>query len=422
MNKKSLPAVAIGLLSVVAIGFLISNSGSSLQAGSSCNTQGVVKKKSEIEFVCEKAGNKLIWIDRSNTSDYSFGPTNRIVYRFVNGQMQRLNKFEVWQDKDNRAEADFDPIRVAAHKSINALSVDEEHRNLKFEYIIRPGFPAEIAEAIKLQTSDVAKKLSPILTKDLLIKLILVTEKDKDFIDNELPKIIPIYDWQGALNNISYYKTQNEFYSVGGTGGGTASYLPEENFGYYIGHTSSIATMKTYWPEVAPHEMAHVLQGVFANGFRSNYPDGHPKAKWHRHLTEGSANTVGMGLGFKQLGWYADEMDLLLRRSIESARAENYSNFDQLFPMKNTSDAVSLINSIETMESRWQQDLSYSAGQFIWEFYIGKYGFDKYIELLTSLQKNSFADGIKKTIGISKDQFYQEAAPYLLSNWQRLSS
>jgi hypothetical protein len=180
--------------------------------------------------------------------------------------------------------------------------------------------------------------------------------------------------------------------------------------------------MKTYWPATPPHEMAHVLQGVFANGFAGNYPDGHPQAKWSRHLIEGSANTVGMGMGFQQLGWYSDEMDLLLRRSIENGRGENYSNFDQLFPMKNLSDAIKLMKEIESLSGRWQQDLSYSAGQFIWEFYIGKYGFDKYIELLTSLQKNSFNDGLKKTIGLNKDQFYQEVAPYLLANWQRLSS
>jgi hypothetical protein len=241
----------------------------------------------------------------------------------------------------------------------------------------------------------VAKRISPLLKKDLLIKLVLVTEKDQEFIDKDLPNLVPKQYWQGALDNILYYKTRNEFYLTGGSGGGTASFLPEKNFGYYIGHTSSIATMKTYWPEIAPHEMAHILQGVFANGFGSNYPDGHPQAKWSRHLIEGSANTVGMAMGFKQLGWYSDEMDLLLRRSIENGRSENYSNFDQLFPMKNLQDAVKLMKEIESLSGRWQQDLSYSAGQFIWEFYIGKYGFDKYIKLLTSLQKNSFNDTIK---------------------------
>jgi hypothetical protein len=422
VNKKSRYAVAIGLLIVIAAGFTLFNSQSNITAGSTCETKGLTKSNSGTEFICELSGEKLVWINSSAATGYAIGPGSRMVYQFVDGKMQRLNTYEVWQEKDGRTESDFDPIRVAAFKAIQSLEKDEKHANIKFEYTLRPSFPADVAEAIKLQSLDAAKRISPLLKKDLLIKLILVTEKDKEFIDKELPNLVPINDWQGALDSISSYQTLESFYSSSGTGGGTASFLTDKNFGYYIGHTSSLASMQTYWPEIAPHELTHVLQGVFANGFGSNYPDRHPQAKWSRHLLEGSANTVGMAMGFDQLGWYADEMDLLLRRSIQYGRSENYSNFDQLFPMKNISDAVNLMKEIESLSGRWQQDLSYSAGQFIWEFYIGKYGFDKYIELLTSLQKNSFADGIKKTIGISKDQFYQEVAPYLLANWQRLSS
>ena len=181
--------------------------------------------------------------------------------------------------------------------------------------------------------------------------------------------------------------------------------------------------MQTYWPEVAPHEMTHVVQGFFANGFASNFPDGHPKAKWSRHLIEGSANTVGMGLGFSQLGWYSDEMDNLLADSIDYGRSENSSTFDKSFPMKDVKDSVSLIQQMEATGPGYSviSDLSYSAGQFVWEFYIGNYGFNKYIELLKSLNGSSLDEGLKKTIGKSKDEFYQEAAPYLLSNWQKLS-
>ena len=427
MNKKSRYAVAIGLLIVIAAGFTLFNSQSNITAGSTCETKGLTKSNSGSEFICETNGEKLVWIDKSNTSVYAIGPGSRMVYQFVDKKLQRLNQFEVWQDKDGRAESDFDPIRVAAYKSISSLAMDESHKNINIEYYIRPSFPTKIADSIKLQVTETAKIISPLLNKPMVFKLILVTEKDRKFILDELPKIAPNVEWKGSNSSfqtptLDAYETYDGFISMTGTGGGLADYLPNENIGYYIGHTSSLATMKTYWPEIAPHEFTHVVQGWFANGFASNYPDGHPKAKWSRHLIEGSANTVGMAMGFDQLGWYADEMDLLLRRSIEYGRGENYSNFDQLFPMKNTSDAVELIRTLEAAQGRWQQDLSYSAGQFIWEFYIGKYGFDKYIELLTSLQKNSFNDGLKKTIGLNKDQFYQEVAPYLLANWQRLSS
>lgn len=423
MRKKLIVSITVVVVLILGIGINNTFLSNSTIEGEICKSQSQTKSSGGLDFICEKNGAKLIWVDKAKSSRYAVGPTSRLVYRYVDGNQQRLNQYQIWQSQDERLESEFDPIRVAAHKSINLLAVDENHSNITFEYLVRPGFPTEIAEVIKLQSIEAAKKLSPLFDKAVLIKLILVTEKDKDFIDNELPSIVPKYDWQGALDNISSYQTLESFYTRGGTGGGTASYLPEKKFGYYIGHTSSLATMQTYWPEVAPHEMAHIVQGFLANGFASNFPDGHPKAKWSRHLIEGSANTVGMGLGFSQLGWYSDEMDNLLADSIDYGRSENYSTFDKSFPMKDINDAVALIKKLEAVGPGYsvESDLTYSAGQFLWEFYIGSYGFNKYIELLKALDGRSMDEALKTTIGLNKDAFYQAAAPYLLSNWQRLS-
>jgi hypothetical protein len=423
VRKKLIVSITVVVVLILGIGINNTFLSNSTIEGEICKSQSQTKSSGGLDFICEKNGAKLIWVDKAKSSRYAVGPTSRLVYRYVDGNQQRLNQYQIWQSQDERLESEFDPIRVAAHKSINLLAVDENHSNITFEYLVRPGFPTEIAEVIKLQSIEAAKKLSPLFDKAVLIKLILVTEKDKDFIDNELPSIVPKYDWQGALDNISSYQTLESFYTRGGTGGGTASYLPEKKFGYYIGHTSSLATMQTYWPEVAPHEMAHIVQGFLANGFASNFPDGHPKAKWSRHLIEGSANTVGMGLGFSQLGWYSDEMDNLLADSIDYGRSENYSTFDKSFPMKDVNDAVALIKKLEAVGPGYsvESDLTYSAGQFLWEFYIGSYGFNKYIELLKALDGRSMDEALKTTIGLNKDAFYQAAAPYLLSNWQRLS-
>ena len=423
MRKKLIVSITVVVILILGIGINNTFLSNSTIEGEICKSQSQTKSSGGLDFICEKNGAKLIWVDKAKSSRYAVGPTSRLVYRYVDGNQQRLNQYQIWQSQDERLESEFDPIRVAAHKSINLLAVDKNHSNITFEYLVRPSFPTEIAEVIKLQSIEAAKKLSPLFDKAVLIKLILVTEKDKDFIDNELPSIVPKYDWQGALDNISSYQTLESFYTRGGTGGGTASYLPEKKFGYYIGHTSSLATMETYWPEVAPHEMAHIVQGFLANGFASNFPDGHPKAKWSRHLIEGSANTVGMGLGFSQLGWYSDEMDNLLADSIDYGRSENYSTFDKSFPMKDINDAVALIKKLEAVGPGYsvESDLTYSAGQFLWEFYIGSYGFNKYIELLKALDGRSMDEALKTTIGLNKDAFYQAAAPYLLSNWQRLS-
>ena len=361
-----------------------------------------------------KSGSAQVWVKATDVSAYALGPRGRLVYRYVGGKQERLSDFKDWLKRDTRIDNSFSAIRVAAYKSIRAMKVDAAHTNIEFEYLIRPSYPKELANVLTLQSKEFAKRLSPLLSKKLSIKLVLVTEKDEKYIDKELPRIIPKQDWQGALNNISYYGTIDKFYSRGGTGGGTASFLPDKDFGYYIGHTSSLAKMNTYWPEIAPHEMAHVMQGVLANGFGGEFGEGHPRAKWHGHLIEGSANTFGMALGFDQLGWYSDEMDILLKYSIRYNPGK--------YPMKNLQDAIFLINEIEKRDNAVRADFSYSAGQFVWEYFVGKYGADKYIELLRNVQTtDNFDENLQKTIEISKKDFYKGAAEYLLASWKRLS-
>jgi hypothetical protein len=139
-----------------------------------------------------------------------------------------------------------------------------------------------------------------------------------------------------------------------------------------------------------------------------------PKAKWHGHFIEGSANTFGMALGFDQLGWYSDEMDLLLQNNIRA--------FKKDYPMKSLSDAVTLINEIERRDTQARAELSYAAGQFVWEYFVGKYGAEKFIELLKNVRSTeNFDANIKKTINIEKSEFYKGAAEYLLASWKRLS-
>jgi hypothetical protein len=157
-----------------------------------------------------------------------------------------------------------------------------------------------------------------------------------------------------------------------------------------------------------------MLQGILANGFASDYPEGHPNAKMHGHLIEGSANTLGMALGFETLGWYSDEMDRLLKRDIQSFRSWK--------KMANVDDAVEFIKAIEERTNDQNSSFSYSAGQVVWEYFVGKYGINKFVEFLRNVPKTqNFNENLKATIGKDREAFYQEAGAYLLKNWQRLS-
>jgi hypothetical protein len=407
-------SVAIFVIGALSLSLIPATANAATAIGSKCKRVNESKVEGKNKLYCVKSGSSLLWVKATDVTGYAFGPRGRLVYRYAAEKQERLSINKDWLKSDSRGEKSFSAIRVAAFKSIRAMEVDADYKNIEFEYLIRPSYPKELANVVTLQSKEFAKRLSPLLSKQLLIKLVLVTEKDQKYIDTELPDVIPKQDWQGALTNIAYYRTLDEFYSRGGTGGGTASFLTEQGFAYYIGHTSSLAKMNTYWPEIAPHEMAHVMQGVLANGFGSEFGEGDPRGKWHGHFIEGAANTFGMAMGFDQLGWYSDEMDILLRSSIRYNKGK--------YPMKNLNDAIFLINEIEKRDTQARDDFSYSAGQFVWEYFVGTYGADKFIELLRNVQTTeSFDANIQKTIQITKKEFYQGAAEYLLASWKRLS-
>ena len=91
--------------------------------------------------------------------------------------------------------------------------------------------------------------------------------------------------------------------------------------------------------------------------------------------------------------------------------------------LKNSSDAAAFIETIESRDNQVKDAFSYSAGQFVWEFYIGKYGFNKYLDLLKRLSKTAnFNESLKLTIGKDRKAFYAEAGEYLFVNWQRVSN
>ena len=108
--------------------------------------------------------------------------------------------------------------------------------------------------------------------------------------------------------------------------------------------------------------MTHVLQGVLTRDSGNMYGEGDPRSKVTGHYIEGSANTIGMALGFANLGWYSDEMDKLLARDIKF--------FKNKVSMNSTSDALKLIKEIEGRDNDLRGQLSYSAGQIVWEYFI----------------------------------------------------
>lgn len=86
-----------------------------------------------------------------------------------------------------------------------------------------------------------------------------------------------------------------------------------------------------------------------------------------------------MAIAFPLLPWYSDEMDKILRNGIRGFKSQ--------ISIQNTEDVISLFKLIESRNTEMSQEFSYSAGQVLWEYFIGTYGFKKWIEFNINIPK-----------------------------------
>ena len=338
----------------------------------------------------------------------------RYIYRYQNGVMQRKNVDGKFVSADTRKESAFDPIRVAAYNSVMQSIAGKNSSNLNVKYVIRPNYPATLSAAIKLSFDKTVKQFGDYFPAGTPVTVIMVTEKDKDFIQKELPSIVD----QNATGDVwqfaSRYLTKSEWENSSASGGGSASFFrgPEQSKGgFYLSHTASYATMDTYWPEVAPHEFTHILQGVFVKDLSFNSPEEYQK-KLPQHYVEGSANTLGHILAYPNLGWYSDDADLTIKRY--SGGVKRWK------PVNTPANMVDLLVATEKGTPDQAFEASYSIGQLFYEWLIGTYGFDKFITLIKNIgPTSSFDENMKTTYGITKTQAYEKAAPYMLRAWKK---
>lgn len=126
----------------------------------------------------------------SKSSNPAIGPTGGYVYRYVANKQQRKDVNNKWQSIDSRKEGSFDSIRVSAYKSINSLSADPNLSNINLEFLVRPGYPKQIEQVVRLQVEKIASHFSPLLSRPETAKIIMITEKDKSWVRSELPNIV----------------------------------------------------------------------------------------------------------------------------------------------------------------------------------------------------------------------------------------
>jgi hypothetical protein len=337
------------------------------------------------------------------------------VYRYTNGSIERqANVSEKFFTTDSRKDSEFDSIRVKAFREIRSRITGAPHPNFVFDWEVKNEFPAEIAAFSKDYVELAASFWGWVFKEQLSVPAQLVTEKDLEWQKNQEVKFSDTVD-------ILKRMTSDEFKAMPSFLSGGAHYWfrnPEEKKVYSLLSFQTPSFAKTSylastWVMVPAHEITHIVQDYYRNGI------GDPDVvlfdrRTHATFQEGSATLFGYGIGFKNLGWYSDGLDQFL-----------YSNFKYekyWKPIKTNEDVIRVLEECEARTNEATHSASYPIGSLLYEWVIAKYGFDSYIRILENLPKNpNFEDSIKSALGISKDELYREAAPYILSVFKRVN-
>ena len=344
----------------------------------------------------------------------SVSVTKPIVYRYINGILERQASISgKYFTTDSRKESDFDQVRVKAFQEIRSKISNSPHINLVFNWDIKKDFPLEIAAYSKDYVEAAASFWGWVFKEPISVPAQLVTEKDLEWQKAQDVKFSDTVDLLIRMNTAEF-KNQNSF-----LGGGAHYWFrsPEEPKLYTLLNfqTPSFATtsyMGSTWVMVPAHEVTHIIQDYYRKGI------GDPDVvtsdrRTHATFQEGTATLFGYGIAMKNLGWYSDGLDEFL-----------YSNFKyEKFwkPVKTVDDVIEILEATEARTNEATHSASYPVGALLYEWVIAKFGFESYVHILENLASNpNYSDTIQAALGISKDEMYKGAAPYILAAFKRV--
>ena len=414
------------------------NAIAAVKAGDTCKKAGTRATANGKKYTCIKSGKKLVWnkgvgiaapkptLTATPTSAASPSTTStpvpsknlnrgyirngQFVYRVVNGVLERrIYDSNDYASIDTRQESEFDAIRVKAYKEMRSLLSVSGHPRINIQYSITDNYPKAHSEAIKLGVIFAAERINALVDENFKTSVVLVTEKDKEYVRTNLGKLSRPDEVGGTLANLDRYVSNTQ-----AVGSGSAGFNRRgEGFmgGTYVGTFPSYLGIDFLWPEIATHEMTHVLQMFYISKREYNSEEAWLKVA-PVHFTEGSANTIGHAWAVQNLGWYSDESDYTIKRYMSGFRGNN--------KMQTEADVLEMLEKTISRADSQYSEMAYPVGQVLWEYIIGTYGFDSYMKFLKNISVlPSYEDNLKAVTGLSKNELYKNAAPYMISTWKR---
>ena len=390
-----------------------------LSYGSSCPKIKLTKIYNSKKYVCLRINKKMIWTveqtqglgnsetngKNSNSVEDFVDFRRRLTYGIKNDKLTRLSSSGIFFEKDSRKIAEFDPIRVNAYNQLHKTLNNITHPNVDFTYVITNNFPKNLIDYNKRELDEAAAIWNQYFRNKINVNVYFVTEKDRIKIKEN--------SWmdRNLQNTLDRLENKGERPFIAGG----ADYWDHNGSLYgelYLATASDLNLnyVNYEWPEVAKHEFTHIVQGYFyrLNGEPSTVNEDVFGIRRPLNFIEGSANSIGYLSGFGNIGWSSDALDWELWQLLKDK--QNFIKVDSALNMKK------LIYLTEKGMPQEAFELSYAVGGILYEYFLGNYGLDKYVNLLEQTGSGvNFDTALKNTIGISRDEFYTNASAYIYS-------
>lgn len=348
-------------------------------------------------FTCVKAGKKLVW-DK--------------------GVVQVKPAVSVPQVKPSPTPittpaptaAPINPIRVAAYKSVQAHKCNSSHPN--FTYSRESG--ASIPEATKKAMDELFERdmncFTDLLDNPVTLKAFYLTEKDEEFVKKTVEPALTQND-VAHLNQIMDEMKGGKWGSEG-TAGGFVAWAQDHKSINFVLHLTNNYKWSEVSSKLVSHEFAHVLQLAI----RTKIPL-KTNEDWYKQIpayfVEGGAETLGYLFEMKTI----DVLDAQMKKSQEEfSRDPQNASYKRV---SSDSDMAVKMQELTLPTAEGALGMQYPVGALMCEYLVATYGFDKYLQILKNTGTYSdFKENLSNTIGISQEQFFKDAAPYVYSQWK----
>lgn len=393
------------------------------KSGAACKKAGIKSVASGKKYTCIKSGTSLVWreelsrkkstqtIDKlPKPGDAALRPygcgTGAWYYRISNGVMQRsFYKDKHFTSTDPRKVSSFHPIRVKAYAAVRKQFNANNPAGAVVQTNVSKTFPRDLLDTLQFQLRQNISHWHEYLPQGSTVQATYFTGSDKEFGDNsKLTMSGPVEDF--FMKELERYKEFNCSLGAGVSGAHLINRGPNVGQpGYWF--AASNPPQQTFWgPFYQPHELTHSVQALIVDDIWS--------IKMPMNFHEGGAEFFGMAMGYSNLAWYADEVD---KRIIEK------DMYERVMEINSKEDVIKMLEITEgnpgpfaagtevSNSVRW----AYSMGNLLWEWVTAEYGYETYWNILKSLNSTrDYEKSIKDVLGLSKEQLYENAAPYIL--------